>query len=219
MEYVKQEGGDHYQSVYQHWDWVTDLGMGYLAGCATKYVSRWWKKNGIEDLKKAMTYIDKIIATSHITIPNECRSRNNFDFQLTLNFVNSNGLGTAERRLEREFMYSMCRFVSLNEVYEAKAVLNTLIMTVSGALDGVNPLPGATLPATGKQGSAGAAPSGAQGTIGQGQPTNTSKTVAEIPFGPCPCGCGLPRRKMMEFATDECKMSSDHPSPFGYQND
>lgn len=60
--YVAQEGGDHYQAEYQHWDWVTDIGMGYLPGNATKYVARWRKKNGVADLKKAMTYVDKMIA-------------------------------------------------------------------------------------------------------------------------------------------------------------
>lgn len=59
--YVAQEGGDHYQVDYQHWDWVTDIHMGYLPGNATKYVSRWRKKNGVADLRKAMTYLDKMI--------------------------------------------------------------------------------------------------------------------------------------------------------------
>jgi hypothetical protein len=58
---VAQVGGTHYQSEYQHWDWVEDMGMGYLEGNATKYVSRWRKKNGIEDLKKALTYVEKLL--------------------------------------------------------------------------------------------------------------------------------------------------------------
>ena len=61
-KYVAQEGGNHYQTQYQHWDWVSDIGMGYLPGNATKYVARWRKKNGIADLHKAMTYVDKMIA-------------------------------------------------------------------------------------------------------------------------------------------------------------
>lgn len=60
--YVAQEGGDHYQAEYQHWDWVTDIGMGYLPGNATKYVARWRKKNGEQDLLKAITYVDKMLA-------------------------------------------------------------------------------------------------------------------------------------------------------------
>ena len=57
-----QHGGKHYQtSEYQHWDWVTDIGMNYLEGCATKYVSRWWMKNGEEDLRKAQHYVQKAL--------------------------------------------------------------------------------------------------------------------------------------------------------------
>jgi len=57
-----QEGGDHYNSEYQHWDFVLNsLGGRYLEGCVTKYVARWMKKNGLEDLKKAAHYLDKIM--------------------------------------------------------------------------------------------------------------------------------------------------------------
>jgi hypothetical protein len=56
----RQEGGQHYQGhAYQHWDFVCDTGLHYLLGCASKYVSRWREKNGLEDLKKAIHYLDK----------------------------------------------------------------------------------------------------------------------------------------------------------------
>lgn len=54
-----QIGGDHYKRKYQHWDFVCDTGLHYLLGCATKYISRWRKKNGVEDLKKTVHYIVK----------------------------------------------------------------------------------------------------------------------------------------------------------------
>jgi hypothetical protein len=54
-----QIGGDHYKGSYQHWDFVDDTGIGYLLGCATKYISRWRNKNGIQDLEKAAHYITK----------------------------------------------------------------------------------------------------------------------------------------------------------------
>jgi len=57
----RQVGGNHYKTSYEHWDWVIDNNMGYLEGCATKYVSRWRKKNGVQDLEKAAHYIQKII--------------------------------------------------------------------------------------------------------------------------------------------------------------
>ena len=54
-----QIGGSHYKKDYQHWDFVCDTDLHYLLGCATKYVARWKDKNGIEDLKKSLHYIDK----------------------------------------------------------------------------------------------------------------------------------------------------------------
>lgn len=56
----RQVGGDHYKgSDYQHWDFANDIKMLYLPGVASKYVSRWRKKNGAEDLEKAIHYLDK----------------------------------------------------------------------------------------------------------------------------------------------------------------
>lgn len=57
----RQMGGDHYRSDYQHWDLVLNSRMGYLEGCATKYVARHRKKNGVDDLRKALHYVDKLM--------------------------------------------------------------------------------------------------------------------------------------------------------------
>lgn len=57
-----QVGGDHYKTDYQHWDMVCDVfGPEYLMGCASKYIIRWRRKNGLEDLKKSLHYIQKAI--------------------------------------------------------------------------------------------------------------------------------------------------------------
>lgn len=54
-----QVGGTHYNTEYQHWDLVEAIEMPYLEGNATKYLSRWRKKNGVQDLEKAKHYIQK----------------------------------------------------------------------------------------------------------------------------------------------------------------
>lgn len=54
-----QIGGGHYRKAYQHWDFVCDTDMPYLLGCATKYPTRWKEKNGIEDLRKCIHYVQK----------------------------------------------------------------------------------------------------------------------------------------------------------------
>lgn len=57
----KQVGGTHYGlETFQHWDWVELNGVPYLEGCISKYVSRWVKKNGKDDLQKALHYTEKL---------------------------------------------------------------------------------------------------------------------------------------------------------------
>lgn len=57
-----QVGGAHYKQ-FQHetWDVILDWGLGYLDGNAVKYLSRWRHKGGVQDLKKAAHYIQKLI--------------------------------------------------------------------------------------------------------------------------------------------------------------
>lgn len=57
-----QHGGTHYKTMaIQPWDYIVSNNLGYLEGNAVKYLSRWRQKNGIEDLKKAIHYIEKLI--------------------------------------------------------------------------------------------------------------------------------------------------------------
>jgi len=64
----KQVGGNHYQNQYQHWDWVGDNKLSYLEGCATKYIVRWRDKGGVQDLEKAVHYIEKLIEPNANTL-------------------------------------------------------------------------------------------------------------------------------------------------------
>jgi hypothetical protein len=58
----RQEGGDHYQNkAIQPWDYIISNNIGYLEGNVIKYVSRWKEKHGLQDLKKARHYLDKLI--------------------------------------------------------------------------------------------------------------------------------------------------------------
>jgi hypothetical protein len=55
-----QVGGSHYSGDYQHWDFSVDVGMFGLDYAMTKYVARWKKKNGLQDLMKAHHYAVKM---------------------------------------------------------------------------------------------------------------------------------------------------------------
>lgn len=55
-------GPGHYKDKpLQVWDYVIANNLGYLEGNVIKYISRWRQKNGVEDLRKAKHYIEKLI--------------------------------------------------------------------------------------------------------------------------------------------------------------
>jgi hypothetical protein len=67
---ARQEGGGHYkQFQIEPWDAIVSWNLGYLDGNAVKYLSRWRHKNGIEDLKKARHYIDKLLEVEQAKNP------------------------------------------------------------------------------------------------------------------------------------------------------
>jgi hypothetical protein len=58
----KQIAGSHYSDKsIQPWDFIYANNLGYFEGNCVKYVSRWKDKGGIEDLKKAIHYLEKLI--------------------------------------------------------------------------------------------------------------------------------------------------------------
>lgn len=56
-----QVGGQHYKSEFQHWDWILVVRLSYLAAQVTKYLARWRKKNGKEDVNKSGHFLIKFI--------------------------------------------------------------------------------------------------------------------------------------------------------------
>lgn len=59
-----QHGGSHYKkNGIQPWDYIVSNNIGYLEGSAIKYLTRWKDKGGIQDLYKAIHFIQKLIET------------------------------------------------------------------------------------------------------------------------------------------------------------
>ena len=57
-----QEGGSHYKALkIQPVEYIHANGLGYFEGNVIKYVTRWRDKAGVDDLKKARHYLDKLI--------------------------------------------------------------------------------------------------------------------------------------------------------------
>ena len=63
-----QVGGTHYKAkAVQPWDamqaWMSaEQFEGYLRGNVIKYMARYPDKHGLEDLKKALHYLEKLIS-------------------------------------------------------------------------------------------------------------------------------------------------------------
>lgn len=51
----------HYNNGIEAWDYIASHDMGFLEGNVVKYITRYKHKNGLEDLKKAKQYLDKLI--------------------------------------------------------------------------------------------------------------------------------------------------------------
>jgi hypothetical protein len=57
-----QVGGKHYKKcVIQPWDYVIANDLDYFQGSIIKYVTRWKDKGGVEDLRKALHFLEKYI--------------------------------------------------------------------------------------------------------------------------------------------------------------
>jgi len=57
-----QVGGSHYKEQdIQPWDAIHAWGLGFFSGNVVKYVARHNQKGGVNDLRKARHYLDKLI--------------------------------------------------------------------------------------------------------------------------------------------------------------
>lgn len=90
-----QHGGSHYKNAtgVQHWDLITDYAVGYLEGCATKYVYRWRLKNGLEDLQKAEHFCQKLIEKFEV---GEFRGGGKVPIDIAFKFCRDNNVGMKE---------------------------------------------------------------------------------------------------------------------------
>ncbi len=51
----------HYKRGIETWDYTDSWGMDFLEGNIIKYVTRWRDKNGIDDLRKALMYLQRLL--------------------------------------------------------------------------------------------------------------------------------------------------------------
>lgn len=116
----RQEFGDHYQSRLQHWDLIERHGIGYLEACATKYVTRWRKKNGLQDLIKARHYLEKLMEL-HVEINRHPRGV--VPRAASRDFAVANGLDM----LEDAVVHRLCSWACQEDLERAMESLDALI--------------------------------------------------------------------------------------------
>lgn len=87
-----QVSGNHYRTSYQHWTFVQRCGLGYLDGCASKYITRWRKTvKPVSDLEKAGHYVAKMLENVPAVFPPNRRPQR-FLRQELARFVDANQL-------------------------------------------------------------------------------------------------------------------------------
>jgi hypothetical protein len=132
-----QVGGSHYQSAYQHWDLVADNQLPYFPAQITRYTTRWMKKNGAQDIDKAIHYTEKLIAlhtetaipvtgyyeTAKLALP-EARAAKGVS-----RFIKENGLGDLEH-LVFQILFTYTTLVELEHVHD---ILHKLLCQAENA--------------------------------------------------------------------------------------
>ncbi len=115
----RQVGGSHYQSAMQHWDLISWYNIGYLEGCATKYVMRWKKKAGVQDIEKALHYIQKIMENHNLR---GTPARSEVPMDVLDDFCRLNKLPLLEERIVR----LLCRWKTYGELVDARTAAEAL---------------------------------------------------------------------------------------------
>lgn len=120
----RQIGGTHYKtgSGFEHWDLISQFGIGYLEGCATKYVARARLKNGRQDLDKAVHFVEKLIELARlgdIPVPPMGHAS---DASLW-NFASAQQL----TGLESSIITSLCQWRTVSDLENVLKLLNTLV--------------------------------------------------------------------------------------------
>lgn len=243
----KQVGGEHYRTEYQHWDWAIDIRLGYLESAATKYITRWPKKNGVQDVKKGIHYLEKAMEAH-----NQYRYINrsivasgddvtvNYGLKKTRDFVKSNGLSGEEA----DFMIHVAGWKNSSDLKYCIAVANEILAMAQTLAEAVDGAAGMAAPGRASMGlldqNTGAC-GGAGGTTTQPPPSSASKDTHFKQFCDmcdstgvifqsvagkddvetiCPVCDGrgwVPEKVIPDHVS--LKTSVNHPAPFGYDGD
>lgn len=120
-----QVGGTHYKTDYEHWDLIIKIGLGYLEGTSTKYIARYRKKGGVEDLRKALHYLDKLIEAFTAKEYGQTRNLRKEDIRTEVGkFCRINQIPFNEEHL----LFALCTFESYKDLKGARYMLEEIIV-------------------------------------------------------------------------------------------
>lgn len=121
----KQVGGTHYQSEFQVWD-LDRYWIGYHEIAAIKYVTRWQKKNGLQDLDKACHYLEKLLEdiryygrTNRARHVSQCSALG----MVSLQFLDKNGIVNEHERRAIDKVITWENSRDIDDAYDALLVL------------------------------------------------------------------------------------------------
>ena len=96
MELNKKEtlevGGSHYDMPYPPIRLIEELDLPFAEGCILKYLVRYKQKNGLEDLKKALSYCDLIIKYRNYDNDNNVFTSPDCRDSIAINFLKVNNI-------------------------------------------------------------------------------------------------------------------------------
>ncbi len=117
---LTQVGGSHYRAPFQHWDLVAKLRLGYYEGQITRYITRHAKKNGAQDLDKALHYLLKLM---HLHEHSAWAPQHGFaSFGVMHDYGTGNNLGAEEVKLVSD----VCGWLTLNDLKLIEVALTKL---------------------------------------------------------------------------------------------
>lgn len=117
----RQVGGNHYEAEVQHWDYAVRSETPNLEYAASKYVARWRNKNGVQDLEKAIHYLEKRIESVNLHIGT---MKGGIYLPLMFGEFTSSTNCTVE---EAAILYSIMHWAKVSELQTAIARIRILI--------------------------------------------------------------------------------------------
>ncbi len=117
----RQVAGSHYRAGVQHWDLMAYNRVGYFEAQITKYITRWKKKNGVQDVEKSIHYHEKLtelLTDGILSLPAESR-----EAKFLEEFRASNDLGDVEYTI----FSLLLTYTTMDELHRVGILLQHLL--------------------------------------------------------------------------------------------